>query len=368
MSGGANIRVDATTRGAEAGLDRVRRGFRQVGDEADRAARRSQQVRPPPAGGRSGPGAGQYVGAAGRGLAGPVGQMLGPLGGALGAASLSLGVVGVAALAAGLSLRALAAYSDRAAQVAREGLEIRQQLHRAERASLARADAAGGAAVEGQRATLRALIARGGDAAVAQAQGLTRQGHRGAAEGLLALLERGGDPSRGIAAAASASRTGLMDFGEAARALAGRRLSGDPQADAAGALSAATGRPMSARDVARFQAQFMGGSFQGIRMGAIDQAQGQVSAATLDRGLGSGALQTARLALEAVVDPVASDLRQIRDQMQEQIQALRAAAAASYGAVEGWRSLLFALGLGQGSYMDQADQRARVAAQAGVGN
>ena len=364
MSRGAEIRVDANTRGAEAGLNRVRRGYQGITQEAQRAARSASRA--PGAGAGAGPGAParpRQIAGVGSAIGGRAGGALGRVAGGMAA----LGPIGIAASVAAIALRSVAAASDRAAQAAQRVYERSASLSDALRDAAHSAQDQAAATLESSRAALRELAARTGARGEATAQALTSSGMRDVEEGLLAIVRASGDlDPRAIAAATTAARTGLMEFGEAAKQAAGRRLTGDAQADAARLLQGHTGRAMTAQTVSAMTARLAA-----TRVGQVtertDAMRGQVTAIQIDRALSGAAHVSAARQLHETTDPVArAREREARAALRQQ-EAMNAAADAAWGFVEVMSDVGMIFG-GEGSRARQAARFAGETRSVGLGN
>jgi hypothetical protein len=356
MTSGATITVDAKTRGAEAGLGRVKRAYDGIRESARKAARSAAPV--------GAPGQGRARAAAVGGLVGGgAGSAVSSAAGAVGA----LGPLGAAAAAAAIAVRGFMAAADRAAASASRVYDTQQRLTDALRDAAHAAEDQAGASLESQRAILRELAARTGNEGVQLAQRLTAEGMRGAAEGLAAMARVSGvlDPAA-IAAAIAAAKTGLMDFGEAAQATVGRRLSGNAAQDAASIVQSRTGRALSAEGVMELISR-LGSSRVGRVTGSVDQLRGRSDSIVLDRALGGAAVTSAGRALHETTDPVARAKEREERAALRILESMNKAAEASGLIAETIREAGRVFG-GEGSHATRAARRAAEMRASGLGN
>ena len=361
MSSRAVIRVDSQTRGAEAGLRRVQQQYTGITREAHRAARSASRV--PVAAARPGMSRQQTLTGAGSALGGRAGGAISRIGGGLAA----LGPVGVAAAAASVALRGLMAASDRAAESARRVHQIQTTYADALRDARRAANDQAAATLEQRRAALRELAARTGAAGPEAVARLTAAGMRDVEAGLQAIVRAtGGLDANAIAAATAAARTGLIEFGDAARQAAGRRLSGDAAADAARIVQGATGRQMSPQDIAAMTTR-LAATQVGRVTEMTDRMRGQGIAIQLNRALTGGAHESAARALHETTDPVMRAAERQEQAAQRVLENMNAAAEASFTIAEVFKDVGMIFG-GQGSNARQAARYATDMRTAGVGN
>lgn len=353
----------------------------QAVDRATQAARRLAKE-------RGGPGTGvmiaQQLGRSGGYLGGAVGRVAGAFGGGAG----GLGAIGAAAVAAAVALRGLTAAADRGAQAAARELDIRQKRTSAIDAAVKSADGRGvesGLSLDG---AIRTIAALGRDSAGGEsAQNTLRRilgsaGPGGGTEGAKAFASLVASGS-GVRAAGEfrtaegAAATGLVSITDAADIiaknpgiLAGTKTFAE---GVARILSEKLDREFGAEQV-RAMLDRVGDSSTVARLDTVTGAKNAVSGAEFDRFLSSPTLlEGLQESLRAVIEPqqvaiqaLAKPLEEAAAQMRAASEAQRAAAAGSGAIVATLSELGRALGLGQGSYGQQARDAARDAAQAGA--
>lgn len=264
--------------------------------------------------------------------------------------------VGAAAIALGVTFKALFAASEHAVEAAKEEAKVRQELKHAIKSATKAADAAGIGAYKGDAESINTLAATGGTAAVERAKRLTEYGPD-ALKGAGALAAKGMFNDDNVDAAIEAARSGRIGVGAAMESIAGGNISsrGSSRMRGAEILSAHLNQAVSTSDLARFQSNF-NGSIYGQRGTQLAGQEGEKLSAGLDRFKSSGTLfdQGAK-DIEAIRDPSGTAREEVVHKLQEQIDIQRAAAAAQYKIVAALEVIASAFG-GGGSETEKVNR------------